>query len=260
MKNKNLLNLLSFIATLVFVSCTNTPQKNSALYQTGTINALLDGLYNGEVNFKQLKEKGDFGIGTFNTLDGEMLGFDGQFYQVKSDGIAYPVNDSLKTPFAVVTHFNKDISTQLRDTLNYKGLIQYLDSKIPTANIFYAIKIQGEFNYIKTRSVPKQTKPYPTLVTVVAKQSTFTFTNVKGTLVGFRFPDYTSGINVPGYHFHFITDDKLKGGHLLQLSGINATVAIDAIHSIQLVLPRNSIFYEMDLSANKEKDLEKVEK
>jgi len=123
------------------------------LVQISTIDAILGGVYDGVMDFRTLKEYGDFGIGTFDSLDREMVGFNGNFYQVKADGIAYPVSDSMETPFASVTFFNADYEEKLPEGTNYEQLQAILDGALPTSNIFYAIKIEGSFNYMKTRSV-----------------------------------------------------------------------------------------------------------
>lgn len=252
----------SLFILIVFSSCNNSPQvsKNNSLFQTSTINALLAGYYEGSVTFATLKQKGDLGIGTFNNLDGEMIALDGVYYQIKSDGKVYPVNDEMETPFSTVTNFSSDIALTLSDSIHFSELKLYLDSKLPTLNIFYAFKIEGEFLSVKTRSVPQQSKPYIPLVQVVATQPVFEFKNVSGTLVGFRVPDYMSGINVPGYHFHFISKNLANGGHLLDCTLKTVAVQVDSIHSIELALPNDGQFYKMPLTVTNNNELEKVEK
>ena len=249
------------VTFLTFCVCGCSPvHDNDILFQTSTINALLEGIYNGDVTYRELKQRGDFGIGTFNALDGEMLGFDNKFYQIKADGIAYRVDDCMKTPFAIVTYFEPDKTVLLDNDMDYDQLKYYLDSLLPTKNIFYAVKIDGIFRYIKTRSVPRQTKPYPPLVEVVKNQPTFEFQNVEGTIVGFRCPSYVKGINIPGYHLHFITKDKKGGGHLLECRTQNMQIEIDYTSEFFMVLAESDEFYKTDLTKEKQKELEKVEK
>jgi len=162
---------------------------------------------------------------------------EGKFYQIKADGIAYPVDDSMKTPFAVVTFFEPDKSVLLDEASDYKELQQYLDNLLPKKDIFYAIKIEGAFKYIKARNIPKQNKPYPPFSEVVKNQLIFEFHNVEGTIVGFRCPAYIERINVPGYHFHFITKDKKTGGHLLECQMQNAKIEIDYTPEFHMILP-----------------------
>src|SRR5207249_10961718 len=79
--------------------------RRDTLVQYSTINALLTGVYDGDMTFGELRRHGDFGLGTFNALDGEMIALDGRYYQITADGAVKPVRDDVRTPFAVVTHF-----------------------------------------------------------------------------------------------------------------------------------------------------------
>jgi acetolactate decarboxylase len=148
----------------------------------------------------------------------------------------------------------------VKGSLNYEQLQQYVDTLVPTDNIFYAIKINGLFKYIKTRSIPRQEKPYPPLVEVTEKQTTFEFNDIEGTMVGFKSPSYVTGINVAGYHLHFITKDRKAGGHLLECITQSGTIEIDNTLEVLLVLPDNEEFYTMNLEKNKQQELGKVEK
>ena len=172
---------LIVILAILICGCAYAQKNEEVFYQTSTINALLDEVYDGNVTFKELKRHGDLGLGTFNNLDGEMIGLDGEFYQIKADGIAYPVDDLMKTPFAVVTFFESDKTKVLNKSINYDQLKLSLDNMLPTENIFYAFKIEGTFKYVKTRSVSGQNKPYPPLVEIVKDQPIFEFHDIKGT-------------------------------------------------------------------------------
>lgn len=253
-------SLLAIILTLSTFGCASLPANHDILFQASTIDALLVGVYDGDMTFAELKRHGDFGLGTFNGLDGEMIALDGKFYQVKHDGIAYPVKDSMKTPFSVVTFFEPDESLHMDARLNDEQLKTYLDERIPTENIFYAFKIEGVFGYVKTRSVPAQEKPYAALVDAVKHQSVFEFHDVKGTIVGFRTPGFLRGINVPGYHLHFITEDRKGGGHVLAFWVEHADVKIDFMSELCVVLPKGAGFAEADLTEEKNSELEAVEK
>jgi acetolactate decarboxylase len=237
-----------FILFLIFllhclpVSAKTAAQKDT-LFQVSTIDALLQGLYDGVVTIGELKQHGDFGIGTFNAVDGEMVVLDGKVYQVRADGKACLANDQAKTPFAAVTPFEIDKRSVLDRSVDLKGLAAYLDSLLPTKNIFYAVKITGKFDYIKTRSVPKQNHPYRPLAEVLKNQPTFEFNDVEGTIVGLRCPDYVSGLNVPAYHFHFLTKGRKAGGHLLECRLKNAQIALDYTPNFDLTLLNTPAFY-----------------
>jgi acetolactate decarboxylase len=252
--------LASAFVVIAASGCSHLQENEDVLFQISTINALLEGVYDGDITYQELKQHGNFGIGTFNRLDGEMIGLDGKFYQIKADGTAHSVDGSMRTPFAVVTFFEPDRSVLLDKAADYSHLEEYINNLLPTQNIFYAIKIEGTFRYIKTRSVPGQNKPYPRLVEVVKNQPSFEFHDVEGTMVGFWCPDYVEGINVPGYHIHFITKDRKSGGHLLQCQMENVEIEIDYTSGFYMVLPKGGEFHKVDLTKEKQAELEKVEK
>jgi len=189
-----------------------------------------------------------------------MTGLRGKFYQIKADGKAYPVGDSMKTPFSVVTFFEPDQTIMIKDSKNYKQLQEYLNGLIVSGNVPYAFRIEGVFDYIKTRSVPRQKKPYPRLVEVVKNQPTFEFRNIRGSIVGFRLPRYMEGINVSGYHFHFISEDRTSGGHLLECVLRDVKVEMDSCFNFFMVLPEHGDFYTADLGEKKQGEMEAVEK
>jgi acetolactate decarboxylase len=235
-------------------------EKRDVLFQTSTIGALMAGDYDGVMSFGELGGHGDFGLGTFNELDGEMIALDGIFYQVKSDGKAEIVPDSAKTPFATVTYFERDRAATLNKQLGCKELENYLKTLFPTKNIFYAIKIDGSFGSVKTRSVPRQKKPYPSLTDVVKAESVFELKDVNGTLVGFWTPDYAEGISPAGFHFHFLTDSKEAGGHVLDCIVNKVEIELDEIRDLQLSLPDTSDFYNVDLNESGSSEVSEVEK
>jgi acetolactate decarboxylase len=255
------LKTISFLAiVLSFFTSYAQKDKNTTIYQYATINALMEGGFDGDMTLAALQKKGTFGIGTFNELDGEMIGFDNHFYQIKSDGKAYTVVPSQKTPFAVVANFSKDNVVFAHQTFDLKKLYALLDTISPNKNLYVGYKIKVKCQTIKTRSVSKQVKPYPLMIDAVKKQSVFELGTISGTLVGFRFPEYMKGLNVPGYHFHFLSDDKKVGGHVLDLLGSNFEIEIDYMADFELHIPDNEEFNKLNLTKTKAEDLEKVEK
>lgn len=239
--------------------CQYLQVDRETLFQTSTIGALVEGVDEGDTTVKELKQHGDFGIGTFDDLDGEMIELDGEFYQIKSDGHAYPVKDSMKTPFATVTFWQPDMTVLLDRSLNYQGLQAYLDSLIPTKNMFYAIKIQGSFDYVQARSVPRQ-RHHTRLAEAAAHQPTFEFHNIAGTLAGFWTPPFMQAVNVPGYHLHFITQDRKLGGHLLECRTREVTIGIHHTPEFHMAVPETTDFLEADLSQDTSAELNQAEK
>jgi len=235
--------------------------QRETLFQVSTLDALLAGLYDGLIDFGSLSSRGDFGIGTFDRLDGEMIGCDGFFYRIDACGTAHHVPDEETTPFACVTFFEPDFTERLPEGADYTDLSDFLTSVLPTVNLFYAIRVDGTFSYVKTRSVPAQEKPYRPLVDIVAEQPVFEFHDVMGTLVGFRCPPFVAGLNVAGDHLHFLTSDRTGGGHVLEMVIEDAVLTIDVTPAFLLSLPLgDSAFYMLDLSSDTQDATERVEK
>ncbi len=235
-------------------------RSHHTLFQTSTIDALLEGKYDGDVSFAELRAGGDFGLGTFDALDGEMVALDGDFYQVKADGVAYEVDERLKTPFAVVTFFEPNLCRSLAGPMGYTDLCACLDRIVGDEEVCHAVRVDGLFRYVKTRSVPRQREPYPPLVEVVKHQPTFELRDVRGSLVGFRFPNYAQGLNVPGYHLHFITEDRRTGGHLLECQIAHGELRVDHEADLRLELPTGIDAVDPDASVSKRDVLNRVEK
>src|SRR4051794_34903791 len=185
------------------------------LFQASTIGALLDGAFDGDLTFAELAEHGDLGLGTLNGLDGEMIALDGEFFRADVDGRIQRVPPDARTPFAVVTRFEAEVDERLEGELSHDELLARLDALVPTATSSCAIRLDGRFELVRARSVPAQSPPYRPLTEVVAEQHVFELRDVAGTMLGFRFPDYVEGIEVSGYHLHFISEDRSRGGHVL---------------------------------------------
>jgi acetolactate decarboxylase len=177
-----------------------------------------------------------------------MVGFDGIFYQIRSDGTARQVTPEQKTPFAVVTFFQPDKELELPHGLNKEGL-QSLIEVTTDANLFTAIKIDGIFDEVDTRTVQQQQKPYPPLTDVAKHQAVKTFRDVQGTLAGFRSPPYAQGIGVAGLHLHFFREDKQAGGHALNYRIRSGRIQLATQHGFHVELPTSAAF----LKANFEK-------
>ena len=193
-------------------------EEEAPLFQVSTATALVEGVSGGVVTIGELKENGDFGLGTFAGLDGEMIAFDGDFYQVRGDGVVSEPSDEALVPFAVVTDFQVEREFALDHVTSFDDLAAQLDAHRQTDNLFFAVRIDGHFARMRTRSVSKTPEGTP-LVEAAAQQTVFDLSDVAGTLVGFWTPLYAGTINVAGWHLHFLTDDRTAGGHVLDCQG-----------------------------------------
>ena len=225
-------------------------ERGHEIYQVSTMNALLDGVYEGEVTYGELARHGDFGLGTFNRLDGEMAAVNGRFFHLRSDGSATPVDPAERTPFAAVTFFEADVSHRLDGPLPRPGVEAVIDRLAPSGNLFYAVRVNGAFTQVVTRTVPMQRPPYRPLTEVTAHESITTFADVEGTLVGFRTPDYAQGIGIAGYHLHFLTAARDGGGHVLDFGLARGTLQIGTEAELHLCLPRTPEFMAADLAGH----------
>jgi acetolactate decarboxylase len=219
------------------------------LFQASTIGALLDGAYDGDLSFARLAEHGDLGLGTLNGLDGEMIALEGRFYRADVEGAIHSVGPAEKTPFAVITRFEPAIEEEIYGPLSHDELLARLDTLVPAGSPSCALRLDGSFELVRARSVPRQSPPYRPLTEVVAEQHVFELTDVEGTMVGFRFPDYAEGIEVGGYHLHFISADRTRGGHVLDSRAVRLRARVDPSADLHVELPPGVGLDDPDLSA-----------
>ncbi len=233
--------------------------EDKTVFQTSTVNALMEGASTGDMTMGELKTHGDFGLGTFDGLDGEMIELDGKVFQVRADGHAHPVEDSARTPFATVSFFKADESARLDHPSDQPAMLAAVAAMLPSQNIFHAVRIEGRFDYVKTRAVAKQDKSVG-LEDAAREEPIFEFHDVEGTVVGFFTPDYLRGVNVPGYHLHFITTDRSAGGHMLDCRTKDVTIKIHHTPEFELGTPGTEEFLKADLSRDHTDAIAKIER
>jgi len=84
--------------------------------------------------------------------------------------------------------------------------------------------------------------------------------NIRGTLVGFWTPEYAKTVNIAGYHLHFLSDDKQKGGHLLDCRAKELNVKIEHSADFRMAIPETSEFLRADLTKDPTKALDQAER
>lgn len=230
--------------------------------QVALLQSLAQGYFGGTITAGELRTLGDTGIGTFEGLNGEMIVLDGTVYQALGDGRVVVCPDKTIIPFSNVTFFDKDIALKLNDIKDKGALEKTLNQVVREhgANSFYMVKLPAEFSSILFRSEYGSQRPYPTLVEALKdKQTEFTEKNIKGTIVGLYCPSYMGELNSVGWHFHFISDDKKKGGHVLELSLKNATVYLDQTDRFAMLLHEDKEFHELNLAKDMRADIQSAE-
>ena len=232
--------------------------RHHALYQVSTSSALVEGVNQGVMRIGTLREHGDLGLGTFDHLDGEMAIVDGHVFQVRCDGSVREVDDDILSPFAAIIPFSPDVEAELENCPNFSSLAAELDRFRDSNNVFYALRVDGRFRSIHVRAVCR-TEGGVRLAEAAASQLEFEFRNVRGTLVGFWTPEYAKTLNVPGYHLHFVSEDRTRGGHLLGCSCSGLRLRLQRAADLHIALPETNNFLNADLRADPSFDLAKAE-
>ena len=230
------------------------------MYLCAPVNALVEGIYQERIPLSRIREHGDFGLGTFDSLDGEMVMLDGRIYQIAGDGRVREVEEAeAATPFACVTFYAPVSHDDLSEELDYAEFQDWILQLLPSPNLFYALRIEGSFAYVKVRSVPRQ-ENYRPLVDVAADQPVFEFADVEGTLAGFFSPAFLESLSVPGLHLHFLSDDRREGGHLLECRPRRIRAGVQFISTLELGLPMSVDYLTWDFRRDTGADLDKAEK
>lgn len=268
-KLKTATMVVMIMCTAVFTGCeketsSDMPEQNrEVMYQVSLLQGLTYGDYHGSITVKELKQYGDTGIGTFDKLNGELIMLDGEVYRAAGDGSVEVVSDDETIPFSNVTFIDADKSKDFKNIPDYDALCSELNQIVKERgkNRFYMVRIDGMFRKVNVRSEYAQAEPYKPLVEVLENDQTFfDYENIEGTLVGLYCPPYMSDLNAVGWHLHFISKDKAKGGHVLGLDIADAVLIWDDTDAFQMQIPQNEMFDEFDLTVDQSEDIEKVEK
>jgi acetolactate decarboxylase len=231
------------------------------LWQISTSTAVVEGVSEGCMRVGDLRQHGDFGLGTFDHLDGEGILLGDQCWQARADGSLSLAPDDELTPFFVVTHFQADSAHSWSDIQSGEDLRARLDPLRPGDNMFLAFRIRGVFQRLELRSA-SAVESGVKFEQATQAQTVFPLQELAGTMVGFWTPRYASSLNVPGYHFHFVSDDRRQGGHVLDHGTLRArqlTVEVQRESNLRLALPQTKAFLEADLSRDPTQALKMAE-
>lgn len=263
---KTFLSIITIVTMMSLIGCgckhdcANADKDN--LYQVSTLQALMMGYYDAVSTVGDLKKNGDIGIGCFVGVNGELIMLDGVVYQAIHDSTVLTPSDDTSIPYATVSFFEADMTETLENVADIESLKEQLD-KIVTENgknLFWFVRIDGEFENLEYRSEYEQHKPYKPLAKAMETDQTF-FHNDKqsGTIVGLWCPNYMTQLNSYGWHFHFITADKKNGGHLLGVTAKNVTAKLDKTPRFRMKLSEQSDFQDLPLHTDMSKDMYEVE-
>jgi acetolactate decarboxylase len=245
------------VVSMALSQCLHHPIHT--LFQVSTSAALVEGLYQGAVQVSRLLLHGDFGLGTFIDLDGEMVVLEGICYRVASDGLVTTVAGDRLIPYAVVTRFTAELTKRSQQFKSFSELVATCDALRSSENVFYAFRVEGKFSLVKTR-VMKAVSHGTGLKAASSEQEEFNFKDQKGTLVGLWSPGFAGSFSVPGYHFHFLSGDRKRGGHVLECKAVDVTIDGCAMHEMHVSLPETAEFLKADLSRDPGDDLMSAER
>ena len=234
------------------------------MYQVSTLQALAKGDFYGNATIAELLSYGDTGLGTFRAVDGEMIVLDGECFKAKADGTVERAAANDSTPFASVTFLNKEHHLELKQVTTMQEFLSLMEAKVQRigANSIYACRVDGSFSEVYARSEKKQlAEPYKTFAKVLeTDQREFEFTNVSGSLVAVYFPKYMDGLNVPGWHVHFISDDRTMGGHVFDFTMLKGSGSFGAASGFTFTIPKTKYFQTLKLTDVSKQEIESVEK
>ena len=229
------------------------------VYLSAPIAALVEGILREDTTIGTVRAHGDHGIGTFNDLDGEMVLIDNIVYRLRPEGGADVIGDEVQTPFACSTFFHGDTEERLADPIAGDDFEHHLASMLPSKNLVYAVRIDGHFDHVRARLVPKQAN-YRPLVEVAKIQTVFEFSDIAGSMVGFWTPSFLQSVHVPGFHLHFISADRTRGGHVLGIASRDVVVRLQHAPKVELGLPLTLDFLTMEQTRDVDADVASAER
>jgi len=230
-----------------------------SLYQAGTLLNLTNGLYQGTTSLRDLLHHGEIGLGTINGPEGEMVIIDGKAYAANLRGDAHLVPENLATPFAEIVRYKPEQRFQLYNIKSLAELTTQLDKHLSSQNVFYVIKISAKFNSLQMRNWIKPNTHININEWIPKHQQINLLSNIAGTLVIIISPDFASPLTVPGLHAHFISDDKMKLGHVYNLNSDVLNVQVMSVNAIQFLLPNNKTFLDTHLKTSNSTAIKKIE-
>jgi len=241
------------LAATAFLPCAHaegySDKDKQMIWQNSPTIGLLNGLYDGLTSVENVRKHGDIGLGTWNRLNGEGLIIDGVFYEVHSNGTVHVMPEEATLPWVSVTFFAPEMTLDLPVGLTLATLPTQIDPLLPTVNTYYAVRIDGEFDVVETRSLPTQKKPYPPFCEVEKTEPKFKFKSVKGTMVGFLSPPFSTNMSVPNWHLHFLNADKSGGGHVLAFKLKKGEMKVDRVDDINIEMPTTEAYDKAGLTS-----------
>lgn len=233
---------------------------SKTIYQHSTMGQMVPGLYEGTEKISNILKHGNTGLGTGDALDGELIILEGVPYRATGNGEISIVPADEMIPFLTV-HFADFKHFNQYSQIDQKELEKEILKKTTFKNLIFAVKIEGTFKRVKTRTVKKQTKPYVPLTEAGKAQAEFEQDNVEGIMISYHYPAMYSVVTVAGFHHHFLAKDHSIGGHVLNFVLEKGTVSLQEFDTLVQKNPiDNRDFLDADFTGyDMHGDIESVE-
>lgn len=240
-----------------------TNDAGLCMYQVSTLQALAMGYNKAVITVGELLRHGDTGLGTFEGVDGEMIVVDGVCYRATVDGSVVLAPPEQGVPFSSVSRLRGERAFPLEAVGSIEALKETLTLRIEEdfgLNSMHMVRIDGRFERVCARSESGQYTQHVTLKEMLeGNQQDFFFDDVDGTLVCVHYPDYMDGINAPGWHLHFLSADRKRGGHVFDCKLLSAQARLDKISRIEMQLPDSPAFDTYALKDASQDEIRQVE-
>ena len=237
--------------------------KSSGIYQVSTLQALALGYTRPVATVRELLAHGDTGLGTFENVDGEMIVLDGVCYQATAEGSIVRSDDEAGVPFAVAGFVKDGRSFKMDEKPNLEAIKLELTMRIDDdfgLNSIHVARIDGWFDVIHARAGAPYRSQHVSLKDILSKtQQDFSFEQLYGTLVCVYYPDYMDGINASGWHMHFLSEDRKRGGHVFEATMRSGECLLQKMDRIEIQLPREATFDTYSLKEASNEEIAKVE-
>ncbi len=194
--------------------------------QTDTASHLIDGSFSGTTTILDAFHGAWLGVGVSDALDGELVCVDGVIWRVPDTGIPEVADPLATIPFAVAAaRAPAELVTYetVPSGMNMSDLGELVGSE---THQMIVLRIEGTFRDVVLRSEHRQTPPYRDLDAVLSTDEVrWHFAEWSGVMVGHQFPTAQDGVLIPGIHLHGISSDHLSGGHVREMTVIDAELS-----------------------------------
>ena len=199
--------------------------------QTRTAGQLFNGDYSASTSAGREFGGSRLGLGVMHDLEGEVVSVRGRTWRIPVEGTPIEVGAEEGIAFGVAAHGGREHAFEIAPGRDTDGMLEAIDAYLQATHVDHehvvcAVEIEGEFTDVTLRTVAPPTHDHESLGEIIDDETRFAFSTWSGVLVGFRFPDHTSGDTIPGLHLHGLSADRMSGGHVRTATTARVTARI----------------------------------